>query len=63
MKSRIGSGDEEGKWEEQDEVGIGGKGGGLICSTGKTEMLRYMASFSNNLLSLQFWEIRSCTAA
>lgn len=61
MKSRIGSGDEEGKWEEQDEVGI--KGGGLICSTGKTEMLRYMASFSNNLLSLQFWEIRSCTAA
>lgn len=62
MKSRIGSGDEEGKWEEQDEVGIG-EGGGLICSTGKTEMLRYMASFSNNLLSLQFWEIRSCTAA
>lgn len=28
MKSRIGSGDEEGKWEEQDEVGIRGKGGG-----------------------------------
>lgn len=63
MKSTIGSGDEEGKREEQDEVGIREGGGGLICSAGKTEILKYMASFSNNLFSLQFREICSCTAA